>query len=68
MTYTVFLGGFGMLILIGAAVLAFVQLEKTDWSNGTKRLIHAVMAISMITITIFVINWHKTVWMAQFDL
>ena len=68
MINTVFLGGFGMLLLIGAAVLAFVLMEKTDWSNGTKRLIHAIMAISMITITIFVINWHKTVWMAQFDL
>jgi hypothetical protein len=49
-------------------IFGFVQLEKTNWSNGTKRLIHAAMAISMITITAFVINWHKTVWMAQFDL
>jgi hypothetical protein len=65
---TVFLGGFGMLLLIGAMVVSFVKLEKTDLSNGTKRVIHAAMAISMITITAFVINWHKTVWMAQFDL
>ena len=57
-----------MLLLIGAMVFGFIQMEKTDWSNGTKRLIHAAMAILMITVTAFVINWHKTVWMAQFDL
>ncbi|MBT6257266.1 MAG: hypothetical protein HOI92_05695 [Alphaproteobacteria bacterium] len=57
-----------MLLLIGAMVFGFIQMEKTDWSNGTKRLIHAAMAIFMITVTAFVINWHKTVWMAQFDL
>jgi hypothetical protein len=68
MINTVFLGGFGMLFLIAAMIFGFVQLEKTNWSNGTKRLFHAAMAISMITITAFVINWHKTVWMAQFDL
>ena len=68
MINTVFLGGFGMLLLIGAMIFGFIQMEKTDWSNGTKRLIHAAMAIFMITVTAFVINWHKTVWMAQFDL
>lgn len=68
MINTVFLGGFGMLLLIGAMVFVFIQMEKTNLANGTKRLIHLAMALFMITITVMIINWHKTVWMAQFDL
>ncbi|MAJ36212.1 MAG: hypothetical protein CBC12_13920 [Candidatus Puniceispirillum sp. TMED52] len=68
MMNTVFLGGFGLLLLIGAMVLAFIQMEKTNLANGTKRLIHLAMALFMITITVIIVNWHKTVWMAQFDL
>lgn len=68
MANTVFLGGFGLLILIGVMVLAFIRMEKTNLSHKTKRFIHLIMAIFMITVTIFVVNWHKTVWMAQFDL
>ncbi|MBL6782597.1 MAG: hypothetical protein ISQ21_06115 [Alphaproteobacteria bacterium] len=68
MINTVFLGGFGMLLLIGAMVFVFILMEKTNLANGTKRLIHLAMALFMITITVMIINWHKTVWMAQFDL
>lgn len=68
MANTVFLGGFGLLFLIGVMVLAFIRMEKTNLSHKTKRFIHLIMAIFMITVTIFVVNWHKTVWMAQFDI
>jgi hypothetical protein len=65
MMKTVFLGGFGLLLLIGAMVKLFIWLEQTQLSHTSKRFIHLGMGIFMITIAVLVIRWHRDSWVME---
>lgn len=65
MMKTVFLGGLGLLLLIGAMVRLFIWLEQTTLSETQKRFIHLGMGIFMVTIAAMVIKWHRDVWIME---
>ena len=65
MMKTVFLGGLGLLLLIGALVMLFVKLEQTSLSDTKKRFIHLGMGIFMVAVAAMVIKWHRDVWIME---
>jgi len=65
MMKTVFLGGFGLLLLIGVMVKLFIWLEQTSLSNTIKRFIHLGMGIFMVAVAATVIKWHRDVWIVE---
>lgn len=65
MMKTVFLGGFGLLLLIGVMVKLFIWLEQTSLSNTKKRFVHLVMGIFMFAVAATVIKWHRDVWIVE---
>jgi len=65
MMKTVFLGGLGLLLLIGAMVRLFIWLEQTTLSETQKRFIHLGMGIFMVAIAAMVIKWHRDVWIME---
>ena len=65
MMKTVFLGGLGLLLLIGAMVRLFIWLEQTTLSETQKRFIHLGMGIFMVAIAAMVIKWRRDVWIME---
>ncbi|XDZ64708.1 hypothetical protein AB8880_07145 [Alphaproteobacteria bacterium LSUCC0684] len=62
---TVLVGGVGILVLMFVAWKAYDRIESTDISPTTKRLLSYALILVVIVAVGFVINWHRSNWMAS---
>jgi len=62
---TVLVGGIGILVLMFVVWKAYDRIESTDLSPTTKRLISYALILLVIAAVGFVINWHRSNWMAS---
>ena len=62
---TVLVGGIGVLVLMFVVWKLHSRLEEAELSPTLKRLVSYALILIIIAAVGFVINWHRSNWMAS---
>jgi predicted PurR-regulated permease PerM len=62
---TVLVGGIGVLVLMFVVWKVHSRLEEAELSPTLKRLVSYALILIIIAAVGFVINWHRSNWMAS---